>query len=147
MNKFKFKLEGLLKLRKFEEQKVKLEIGQIVSEIQKTKDRIKQLKRDIAEGYEARDREMSGVVSGQFLHFFPMFLKGKEEDIVNNENLLMALERKYSTKVLELNEIRGKVKVVENLKEKELTLFKKKLNKKNEEKIQDILTMRRNREA
>ena len=40
MRGFKFKLEGLLKLRKFAEQKVKLEIGEMVSQIQKSKDRI-----------------------------------------------------------------------------------------------------------
>ena len=144
MKKFKFKLEGLLKLRKFDEQRVKLEIGQIVSEIQKVKDRIEQLHQDINEAYKARDIELKENVSGQFLHFFPMFLKGKQEDIENNESLLFALQRKYDAKIAELNEVRGKVKVVENLKEKELDKHKKMVNKKEEEKIQDILLMRRN---
>lgn len=147
MSKFKFKLEGLLKLRRFDEQRVKLEIGQIVSEIQNTKERIAKLKADIEEAYEARDVELRGSVSGQFLQFFPMFVKGKEEDINNNESLLHALERKYQAKLLELNEARGKVKVVENLKEKEFTKFKKEWNKKQEEKIQDILMMRKNNRA
>lgn len=147
MKNFKFKLEGLLKLRKFDEQKVKQEIGQIVSEIQRVKDRITQLEKDIDDAYKARDIELRGKVNGQFLHFFPMFLKGKEEDISNNESLLYALQRKYDAKVLELNEARGRVKVVENLKEKEMTKAKKEWNKKEEEKIQDILIMRRNNRA
>lgn len=144
MKKYKFKLEGLLKLRKFDEQKVKMEIGQIVSEIENTKNRITKLKDDIDEAYKARDMEMEKNVSGEFLHFFPMFLQGKNEDIDNNENLLVALNRKYQAKLAELNEARGKVKVVENLKEKDFTDFRREQNKKEEEKIQDILIMRRN---
>jgi flagellar biosynthesis chaperone FliJ len=43
MQKFKFKLDGLLKVREFNEKKIKIELGEILREITAVEDKIAEL--------------------------------------------------------------------------------------------------------
>ena len=51
MKKFNFKLAGLLKIRKFKEEQIKVELGNIVQKVIREKDKIIQLKNEINECY------------------------------------------------------------------------------------------------
>lgn len=142
MQKFKFKLDGLLKVREFKEKKVKIELGEILREINAVEDKIAAANAAIAETYDAQETFMQDPSQGQMLQFFPLFIQGKKEDIKNKENLLWSLKKKYDIKIAELATARGEVKVMENYKEKELTDWKKVKNKKEQEGIEEILQMR-----
>ncbi len=144
MQKFKFKLDGLLKVREFKEKKIKIELGEILREIGDVEEKIRSANTAIDETYEAQETFMRDPSLGQMLQFFPYFIQGKKEEIKNRENLLWALKKKYDTKITELATARGQVKVMENFKEKKLTEWTKQRNKKELESIEEILMMRRN---
>lgn len=140
--KFNFRLESLLKLRRFNEDKVKRELASIVSEVQEVKNNIDLLKADIAEAYVSYDAAVESGVDGESIKFFPRFIQTKKEDIKNKENLLHALERRAQSKREEMSKVRGEVKVVENLREKEHTKFKKEKEKKYQQELEEIIQMR-----
>jgi flagellar protein FliJ len=144
MAKFKFKLDGLLKLREFKETKVKVELGRIIQDIEETKEKVHQLNLDLDEGYEAHGKVLCSGSGAKMLQFFPEFFQVKREDIKNKENLIHALSKKLEAKRVELASARGEVKIVENLKEKKHIEFKKEKLKKDQEKIEDQLAMTRN---
>ena len=144
MQKFKFKLDGLLKVREFKEKKIKIELGEILKEIGDVESKIAFANKAIDETDEAQESFMRDLSSGKMLQFFPVFIQGKKEDIKNKENLLWALRKKYDVKIAELAAARGQVKVMENFKEKKFGEWKKDKNKKEMESIEEILMMRRN---
>jgi len=144
MQRFKFKLDGLLKVREFKEKKIKIELGEILREIGAVEEKIRLANVAISETYEAQETFMKDPSSGQMLQFFPMFIQGKKEDIKNQENLLWALRKKYDKKIAELAQARGEVKIMENFKEQKKSEWTKEKNKKEQEAIEEIIMMRRN---
>jgi flagellar FliJ protein len=141
--KFKFKLDALLKVREFKEQKIKIELGQLLKEISAVEEKIALAHKAIDECYQAQEAIMRDPTSGNMLRFFPYFIKGKKEDIKNNENLLYALKKKYTNKMSELALARGEVKVMENFKDKKKEEWKKKKDKKDFETIEELIQMRK----
>ena len=144
MQKFKFKLAGLLKLREFKENKLKVELGHINREIEETKLLIKKLNNDLDEGYDAHEKILYKNAGGSLIRFFPEFFQAKREDIKNKENFIFALQRKMELKREELAQARGEVKVIENLKDKKKQEYNKEMLKKEELMIEDLLMMRKN---
>ncbi len=142
--KFKFKLDGLLKVREFKEKKIKIELGEILKEISNVEDQIAAANKAIDETYVAQEELMKDPAAGQMIQFFPYFIQGKKEDIKNKENLLWSLKKKYDKKIAELAEARGEVKVLENFKDKKQVEWKKDKEKKEQEAIEEILMMRSN---
>ncbi len=142
MKKFQFKLEALLKLREFNEKRLKIELGEILSEIQSTKDRIASIKHDISLSYETQEEMMKNPSSGQVLQFFPYYIEGRKEEIRSRENYLYSLQRKYEFTLGELAKARGEVKVIENLKEKKKNEHKKEVEKKLQENIEEAVMVR-----
>lgn len=143
MQKFKFKLDALLKVREFKEKKVKIELGELLKEISVVEEKITLANVAIDETYAAQETFMSDPSAGQMLQFFPNFIQGKKEDIKNKENLLWALKKKYDAKIVELAEARGQVKVMENFKDKKKGEWTKERNKKEQEGIDELLMIRR----
>jgi flagellar FliJ protein len=145
MQKFKFKLDGLLKVREFKEKKVKIELGEILKEMNHVEELIAAANKAISETYDAQEAFMQdSTSSGQMLQFFPLFIQGKKEDIKNKENLLWSLKKKYEKKIAELALARGEVKIMENFKDKKKDEWSKERNKKEQEAIEEILMMRTN---
>jgi flagellar FliJ protein len=144
MQKFKFKLDGLLKVREFKEKKIKIELGEILKEISQVENLIKKANEAIQETYDAQETFLKDPSAGQMLQFFPIFIQGKKEDIKNKENLLWSLKKKYDKKILELAQARGEVKIMENFKDKKKEEWSKERNKKEQEAIEEILMMRTN---
>ena len=142
--KFKFKLDGLLKVREFKEKKIKIELGEILKEISTVEEQIAAANKAIDETYVAQEELMKDPAAGQMIQFFPYFIQGKKEDIKNKENLLWSLKKKYDKKIAELAEARGEVKVLENFKDKKQVEWKKDKEKKEQEAIEEILMMRSN---
>lgn len=144
MQKFKFKLDGLLKVREFKEKKIKIELGEILKEINAVEEGIAAANAAISETYEAQESFMKDPSNGQMLQFFPMFIQGKRDDIKNKENLLWSLRKKYEKKMVEMATARGEVKIMENFKDKKKDEWTKDKNKKEQEAIEEILMMRTN---
>lgn len=141
---FKFKLDGLLKVREFNEKKIKIELGKILKEITELENKIEFANKSIDETYDAQEVAMKDISSGKMIQFFPFFIQGKKEDIKNKKTLLWALNKKRNDKIAELATARGQVKVMENFKEREKKEWLKEKNKKEMEAVEEILMMRTN---
>jgi|GEM_PF-580817 len=141
--KFKFKLEALLKVREFKEKNLKVELGRIIQEIELQKERIVQINSDIDQSYQTHDQMVNEVVSGSFLQFFPAYLKGKKAELELAHNNLDSLQKKMEAKLIELAQARGETKVLENQKDREKTVHKKEIDKKIHEDIEELFIMRR----
>lgn len=140
---FKFRLEGLLKIRNFKEENLKVELGHILKEIDDVKGRIATLQSHIKQTYDEFSTVINNGAHGDLLKSYPRFIQSNKEDIKNQENLLYALNRKFENIKSKLAQARGEVKVVENLKNNEQKIHNKELRKKQELEIEDLLQMRR----
>jgi flagellar FliJ protein len=141
--KFKFKLEGLLKLRHFKEEQLKVELGKINQEILGVKKKIDDLKVHIDETYRSQEKSFAGGTDGQFAKFFPYYIQAKREDIKNQENLLYSLEKRYQRKLSEVSKAMGESKVIHQMKDKDKETWKKATEKKEQGEIDELLSMRR----
>lgn len=144
--KFKFKLNGLLKVREFKEKAIKLELGKILNEIEAAKATIQRAQNDIEECYRAQEEFVSEPAAGRMVQFFPQFIQAKREEQKIQNNILFALNRKYEMKIKELALAKGEVKVIDNLKEKQQTEHKKQVEKKFQESVEELTMAKRFRE-
>lgn len=144
MKKFKFKLEGLLKVREQKEDKLKIELGEILKEISYLNSEIIEIRKSIEMAYTSQSSR-KGVFKANILGFYPDYIQGRRSDILNKENLLSSLNSKYEEKAKELNIARGEFKVIQQLKDKECLKHKKEFEKKEQQKIDDIMLMIRSR--
>lgn len=143
MKGFNFKLDALLKLREFNEQKVKTEVGQALREISRIQNNMKEIENSIKKTYQAQEEVMKEPNDAHMLKFFPFYLKSRTEDLKVQEGLLKKANEKYEEVLQELKKARGEVKVLDNMKTRKKDEFKKKKNKKESEDIEDILNLRR----
>lgn len=144
MQKFKFKLDGLLKVREFKEKRIKIELAEILKEIADVEDAIEKINLAVGEAYDAQEKFLTDASAGRMIQFFPMFIQGKKEDLKNRESLLWALRKKYAAKVEELGKARGEVKVLENFKDKKKTEHHRAAVKKEQEEIEENFIMKTN---
>lgn len=143
MKGFKFKLDGLLKLREFKENSIKSQLGAILKEINRVEGKIEEIEKSIDESYKSQEEFLAQPAAGEMIKFFPYFIQGRKEDLAVQHNLLRGLRNQYEQKLLELKKARGDVKVLENMKDKKSSEFRKAANKKREADIEDILNLRR----
>ncbi|MCP4914287.1 MAG: hypothetical protein GY909_14335 [Oligoflexia bacterium] len=142
-NKYKFKLDGLLKLRKFKEQQLKVQLGELVKEISFVEGEIAKAHAHIDETYTAQEDVISDEADGRMIRFFPYYLQGKREDIKAKESYLFALKKKYEIKLGEVREAMGEAKVIEKMKENDFKDYKSKRDKKMQENIEELIQIRR----
>ena len=128
--KFKFKLEGLLKLRKFKEEEIKVALGQLISDEQKILDRISEIDNEVKLGYQMQSEAFDEQSKGRDAYFYPYYFQGKRRDRERCETMLYSLRKKIEAKRLELSEAMGNVKIMESLKDKKIQEYKKEKNKK-----------------
>ena len=145
MKKFKFRLEGLKKLRNFREHQTKIEMGVINKEIEEVKSAIAKCHVDLDESYDSFQAVSKAGAIGRELHFYPLFNQGKRAEIDKLESELRALQLRLERKMEELHERRGESKVIENMREREESDFKKELTKKEEIERQDLFTITRSK--
>ena len=143
MKKYQFRLESYLRIKKFGEEIVKQELGLLYKELSELELDILNLDKKISEGYKSLDEVTQGGIQGEMLQFYPRFISGLKEDLTNKDNLKFALEKKIESKKKELASARGDVKVIENMKTKDKNSYKKKVLKKEQEEIEEMLQIRR----
>ena len=140
--KYKFKSEGLLKLRKFKEHKKKVELGQVNRAILKTKQNIDQAREEIKRAYDrAQMAEEEGEVN-HFFYFYSDFIQGRQNYIQQQEDRLKDFEEELEKKTRNFVQLRSQVKLVEKWKEKDFLKFKREHQKKMENEIEDIIMAR-----
>ncbi|MCK5072373.1 MAG: flagellar FliJ family protein [Bacteriovoracaceae bacterium] len=143
MKKFNFKLQGLQRFRAFKEDKIKIELGEIVSRMNNLKGDNARLDKDIGEAFENQNKLVSEMVGGSILHFFQYYINGKRETIRENKEKLKQLRVEYEEKTVELSQAMGEVKVIDSIRKRNYAEYKKYYNKTMQNDIEDILRMRK----
>ena len=134
MAKFKFTLEKILKIREFEEDKAKAELGKAISESEKIKNNLKY----IAQQKVKYNAEMGTTLELSYLKSIEDYLKGLE---VQKENLLQELaqaELIVEEKRKLLTEAMQKRKALEKVKEKQFEQFKYDQERAEENALDDM---------
>ncbi|MBI2522143.1 MAG: flagellar export protein FliJ [Bdellovibrio sp.] len=139
---YKFKLQALLKVREFKENNLKIELGRIVQERESTKARIEQLNSDIDAAYHDQGELVTRDITGNEIQFFPYYLQGKKDDLERTIKRLEEIEILLKKKLQELAIARGESKLLENMRANDFDKFKRELEKKQHNQIEELFIMR-----
>jgi len=137
MKGFKFKLEAVLKMRKLKEEQCKMLIGRIQVRIRELQGYLAEHNRGIDQSYEAQEQALESGLNGQELQFHPFFVSGKKAHIEIIENEILNLQRQAEEQYRELAQLRAQVKVIDEMKEKQKLKYKKSVEKKQFETIEE----------
>ncbi len=130
MEKFKFRLEGLLKIHKMKEERIKIELGKILQGIQYSKERIVELNANSALIYKTYERELRDSMKGSMLQFLPEEVSANKNKIKIEKEKVAKLEEEYQKKIVELNSARGDTKLIGSLKDKRKSDYIKSVRRK-----------------
>lgn len=137
MKKHKFKLEAVLKMRKLEEEQCKLRIGRLQSKKTELLAEIENENAGIDEAYRSQEESIKQGASGLDLRFYPYFMEGKRAATRQIQDKLSQLDELIAQCFEELRVLRGKTKVLEQMKEKDKKAHKKKYEKEMNLKIEE----------
>jgi flagellar protein FliJ len=137
MKKYTFRLEPVLKIRKLKEENCRMELGQLIREMNRIEDQLIHERKEIGNYYEIQEASLKGGAKGSQIQAFPMLVSAKEKNI---QLLLTAKKRQeelIDAKKQELAICRGELKVMEKLKEKDYDDYRKILNKDLDQKVEE----------
>lgn len=134
---YKYKLEALLKIRKLKEERCKMDIGRIQVRIRELDQEIANHNSGIDEAYELQEKSMQTGANGMEARFHPYFVEGKRAHIDGLTAQKTRLEYHVQQKFKELADLRANVKVLDKMKEKDHKSYKKNLEKKMHETIEE----------
>lgn len=138
MKKYQFRLEPVLKIRKFKEETCRMELGQLLSELQRINDQLSHDNDQIDNYYKIQEGALeTGGMSASQLQAFPMLIAGKIRNIELLKNAQKRQEQLIEDKKKELAILRGELKVIENMKEKDFEKYRKELNKEIDNKVEE----------
>ncbi len=137
MKKYVFRLEPVLKVRKLKEENCRMELGQLLTQLNKIMDQLKHDQVDIEKYFTIQEAGLkTGMRAGQ-LQAFPMLVEGKERNIQLLKRDKLLVEKSIEEKKQELAIARGELKVIENLKEKDYIEYRKATNKEIDQKVEE----------
>lgn len=138
MKKYQFRLEPVLKIRKFKEETCRMELGQLLSELQRINEQLTYDNDQIDNYYKIQEGALeSGGMSASQLQAFPMLIAGKVRNIELLKDAQKRQEQLIEDKKKELAILRGELKVIENMKEKDFEKYRKELNKEIDNKVEE----------
>lgn len=137
MRKYEFRLDPVLKLRKLKEENCRMELGQLIMELTRIEDQLAHDRKEIDNYYKIQESALENGMRGGQVQAFPMLIAAKNRNI----DLLLADKKKQEDRVeakkQELAQLRGDLKVMENLKEKSYDEWKKATNKEIDQKVEE----------
>lgn len=137
MKKYAFRLEAVLKLRKLKEENCRMELGQMILFMNKIEDQINHEKSEINKYFDIQESALKkGILGGQ-INTYPSLIQAKDQNILLLERDKKKQETLIEEKKMELAQLRGDLKVMENLKEKDFQDYKKALNKEIDQKVEE----------
>ena len=137
MKKYAFRLDAVLKLRKLKEENCRMELGQMILYLNKIEDQINHEKNEINKYFEIQQGALKNGVLGGQINAFPGLIRAKDQNISLLERDRLKQENLIAEKKLELAQLRGDLKVLENLKDKDYQEYKKALNKEIDQKVEE----------
>ena len=137
-----FKLEALLKLKKFKEHEEKINLGKVLKKIGKKEMEILSLNNNLENFYMEQSDQTKKGIDGKNLKTYTILIQAAREKIGHKQEKLMKLKKKYEEYRENLNIIMGEVKVLQKLKDEHKKKYHKYQNTKREREIEDIVNMR-----
>lgn len=137
MKGYNFKLEALLKIRKLKEEQCKMQIGRIQVEISQLDKRIADRSSYIGDAYTAQEIALKEGASGKEVTFYPYFVEGNRASIRDIKREKKHLEQQVQQLYQQLNKLRADVKVIAKMKEKDQLKYKKNLEKKEFQNLEE----------
>jgi flagellar FliJ protein len=137
MKSYTFRLEPVLKVRKLKEENSRMELGKLVTELNKIDNQLAHDRKEIEQYYKIQEGSLKSGMRGDQVQAFPMLVAGKNRNIELLLRDKKIKEEEIEYKRQELAVLRGELKVVENLKEKDYTEFRKALNKETDQKVEE----------
>lgn len=137
MKRYAFRLEAVLKLRKLKEENCRMELGRLIADLQLFEEQLTHERNQIQNYYGIQENSLKTGIRGNQIQAFPMLVAAKEKNI---QLLLRDKEQQQhliEEKTRELAVLRGELKVIENLKEKDFSEWKKAYNKDMDQKIEE----------
>lgn len=114
-----------------------MELGQLLSQLNQIEDQLKYDRNEIENYYKIQEGSLkTGVRAGQ-LQTFPMLIAGKDRNIELLLRDKTKQEALVAEKKQELAQLRGDLKVMENLKEKNYDEYRKAYNKEVDQKVEE----------
>jgi len=137
MQKYHFRLEAVLKLRRLKEENCRMELGQLIIQLNRLDQQLKHDREEIDNYFKIQESVLKTGMKGGQLQAFPMLVEAKNKNIQ-----LLLRDRKFQEELInkkknELAILRGDLKVIENMKEKDFTEWKKQVNKKIDEQVEE----------
>lgn len=137
MKRYAFRLEAVLKLRKLKEENCRMELGRLIADLQLFEEQLTHERNQIQNYYGIQESSLKTGIRGNQIQAFPMLVAAKEKNI----QLLLRDKKQQQhlieEKTRELAVLRGELKVIENLKEKDFSEWKKAYNKDMDQKIEE----------
>lgn len=137
MKKYTFRLEAVLKLRKLKEENCRSELGRLISYLTKIDDQLNHERKEIDNYYQIQESAMKNGVRGDQVQAFPMLVAAKEKNIQLLQKERSDQEFLIDDKKQELAIVRGELKVIENLKEKDYNEYRKAVGKEIDQKVEE----------
>lgn len=137
MKKYIFRLEAVLKLRKLKEENCRSELGRLISYLTKIDDQLNHERKEIDNYYHIQEYAMKNGVRGDQVQAFPMLVAAKEKNIQLLQKERSDQEFLIEDKKQELAIVRGELKVIENLKEKDYNEYRKAVGKEIDQKVEE----------
>lgn len=137
MKKYTFRLEPVLKVRKLKEENCRMELGALITYLGKIDSQLEHDRREINNYFKIQESAMKVGVRGDQIQAFPMLVAAKEQNIQLLDRDRRLQENKIEEKKRELAVLRGELKVIENLKEKDYTEYRKAMNKEIDQKVEE----------
>jgi flagellar FliJ protein len=137
MKKYAFRLEPVLKVRKLKEESCRMELGKLIMQMTTIDDQLAHDRNEIDNYFKIQESALKNGMTGSQLQAFPMLIAAKQQNI----NLLIKeknkQEQKIADKKAELSQLKGELKVIENLRQKDYDDYRKALNKETDQKVEE----------
>jgi flagellar FliJ protein len=137
MLKYTFRLEPVLKIRKLKEETCRMELGRLIGELSKIEDQLRLDRKEIDNYYSIQEGALKSGMNGGQLQAFPLLISAKNENIKRLEKARIRQEQLIAEKKQELAKLKGDLKVMENLKQKDYDEYRKAVNKQIDQKVEE----------
>jgi len=137
MKSYHFRLTPVLKLRKIREETCRTELGKLVAELNRIEDQLNYDRNEILKYYAFYEGTLQREVAASKIQSFPMMIRGKERNIELLINAKDRQEKLIQEKKSELAILKGELKVIEKLKEKDFEEYRKTSMKELDLKIEE----------
>ena len=114
-----------------------MELGQLIMQLNRIEDQLKRDEDEISSYYKIQEGSLAQGVRASQLQAFPMLIAGKERNIQLLQRDKIDLEKRIEEKKQELASLKGDLKVMENLKEKDFDEYRKAYNKELDQKVEE----------